>query len=249
VSERRAAEETSKVKSMFLASMSHDLRTPLNAIMGFADMMRLETWGPIGNPRYREYVDYIHDSGRLLLDITNDILDLSKIEAGRRDIEPAMLDWRSSVDACLRMVGPKAAAKALAVDAAAEPDVRIYADDLAFRQILLNLLSNAIKFTPREGRVALRLMAEGDGGAVIEVADNGIGMDAEGIKLALEPYGQVRDLGQLREIGTGLGLPISMGLAELHGGRLTIESARGRGTTVRVRFPPPQRARRQPPRG
>lgn len=238
VGERRAAEQTSRIKSQFLASMSHDLRTPLNAIIGFAEMLRSEPWGPLGSKRYHEYIGHIHESGQLLLRLMNDILDLSKIEAGRHDIAPDTLDWRVIVDTCLQVVASQAAEKGIVVDATADPEVTVFADDLAFRQILLNLLSNAIKFTPRDGRVALRLSPAIDGGAVLHVADTGIGMDAEGVRLALEPYGQVREPGQLREPGTGLGLPISARLAELHGGRLTIDSKPGKGTTVRVVFPP-----------
>jgi len=238
MSERRAAEDANKIKSQFLAAMSHDLRTPLNSIIGFAEMLRSEPWGPLGSRRYHEYIGHIHESGQLLLRLMNDILDLTKIEAGKRDIAPEELDWRVIVDTCMQVVAHQAEAKGITIDATAEPEVTIYADDLAFRQILLNLLSNAIKFTPRDGRVAVRLSAAIDGGCVLRVADTGIGMDADGVKMALEPYGQVREPGQLREPGTGLGLPISARLAELHGGSLTIESTPGKGTTVRVVFPP-----------
>ncbi|MCC7045698.1 MAG: MASE1 domain-containing protein [Alphaproteobacteria bacterium] len=238
LTERRAAEETSKVKSQFLANMSHDLRTPLNAIIGFADMIRSETYGPLQNRRYREYVDHIHEAGLMLLGLMNDILDLSKIEAGRRDMRPEMLDWRQIVDSALFMVRPRADAKGIVVEATATPSVVVYADDMAFRQILLNLLSNAVKFTPRDGRVAIAMDMGADGSTVLEVADTGIGMDAAEIRLALEPYGQVREVTIGREPGTGLGLPISLRLTEMHGGRLTIASARGKGTTVRVIFPP-----------
>jgi two-component system, cell cycle sensor histidine kinase PleC len=209
MSERRAAEDASKIKSQFLAAMSHDLRTPLNSIIGFAEMLRSEPWGPLGSRRYHEYIGHIHDSGQLLLRLMNDILDLSKIEAGKRQIAPETLHWRVIVDTCLQVVAHQAAEKGITVDATAEPDVTVHADDLAFRQILLNLLSNAIKFTPRDGRVELGLT-----------------------------HGQVRRPDQLREPGTGLGLPISARLAALHGGNLTIESAPGKGTTVRVVFPP-----------
>lgn len=238
MSERRAAEDASKVKSQFLAAMSHDLRTPLNSIIGFAEMIRSEPYGPLGSRRYHEYVGHIYDSGQLLLRLMNDILDLSKIEAGRREITPEALDWRLVVDTCLRVVENQASEKGVAIDATAGPDVSVYADDLAFRQILLNLLSNAIKFTPRDGRVEVRLSSTVDGSAMLSVRDTGIGMDEEGMRMALEPYGQVRKPDQLREPGTGLGLPISARLAELHGGSLTIESAPGKGTTVQVVLPP-----------
>jgi signal transduction histidine kinase len=238
--ERRSAEETSRVKSSLLASMSHDLRTPLGAIIGFADVMRNETWGPVGDPRYREYVDHIHDSGRLLLDIINDILDLSKIEAGKREIRAEMLDASVVARACVQIVQTKAAEKRIAIRVDADPEVRVYADDLALRQILLNLLSNAIKFTPAEGHVEVRILNDPAGGSAVEVVDSGVGMDAEGIKVALEPYGQVIGGSALDDAGTGLGLPIAVRLVELHGGRLSITSTPGKGTRVRASFPLPK---------
>ena len=236
LSERRAAEETSKIKSMFLAATSHDFRTPLNAIIGFSDMIRRGVLGPIGHHRYGEYVEHIHDSGRLLLNITNDILDISKIEAGRREIAPALLDGRDVVEGCLGIVRPKSSEKNISLSVEAEPGARIYADGTALRQILLNLLSNAVNFTPAGGRVSVRVASETGGGMAIEVADTGIGMDADGIKMALEPFRRVESATQ--EHGTGLGLPIAHLLAELHGGRLTIASTPGNGTAVRVTFPP-----------
>ena len=240
VSERRAAEESSRVKSMFLASTSHDLRTPLNAIIGFSDMIRRGVLGPIGNPRYGEYVEHIHESGRLLLNITNDILAISKIEAGRREIAPAPLDARQVVEGCLSIVAPKVAEKGVSLSVEAESRVSVYADNMALRQILLNLLSNAVNFTPAEGRVSVRIASENSGGATIEVADTGVGMDAEGIKMALEPFWRLESSCPPQEHGTGLGLPIAVLLAELHGGRLTIASVPGEGTAVRVTFPPPR---------
>ncbi|HUC60772.1 MAG TPA: ATP-binding protein [Alphaproteobacteria bacterium] len=238
--ERRTAEETSRIKSSLLASMSHDLRTPLGAIIGFADVMRNETWGPLGDKRYRDYVGHIHDSGRLLLDIINDILDLSKIEAGKRDIRPEMLDGGMVARACVQIVEAKAAEKRIAITVESDPEVRVYADDLALRQIMLNLLSNAIKFTPVEGQVTVRIVSDPAGGSAVEVADSGVGMDEAGIKIALEPYGQVIGGSALNDAGTGLGLPIAVRLVELHGGRLSIASAPGKGTRVRITFPLPK---------
>jgi len=239
IAERRAAEQSSRSKSMFLASASHDLRTPLNAIIGFSDMIRSEVLGPVGNPRYREYVEHIHDSGKLLLNITDDILDLSKIEAGRREMAPTMLDGCEIAEACLNVVAIEATAKGVALGVEAEHAVRIYADNMALRQILLNLLSNAITFTPAGGRVTVRIARENGGGAAVDVVDTGIGMTADGIEVALEPFGQIDKTSQPRGRGTGLGLPISVRLTELHGGRLTIASTPGKGTTVRATFPPP----------
>ena len=147
--ERRQAQESDRFKSMFLASASHDLRTPLNAIIGFSDMMRSEVMGPLGAPRYREYAEHIHASGNVLLNIVNDILDLSKIEAGRRQLSPALLDVRPVVEACIELVAQEAAAKGVAVAIEAGPAPMLYADDVALREILLNLLANAVAFTPR----------------------------------------------------------------------------------------------------
>ena len=237
VSERREAQESSRFKSMFLASASHDLRTPLNAIIGFSDMMKNEVLGPLGSPRYKEYVDHIQGSGRVLLDIVDDILDLSKIEAGRRTIAPVLLDARKVAQSCLELVAPEAAASGVALEIEAGCEPMLFADDLALREILLNLLSNAVTFTPRGGRVTVRIDDAADGTAVISVIDTGVGMDADGIEVALQPFGQVAQGGVMQQRGTGLGLPIAVRLAELHGGSLTIDSTPGHGTTVTVTLP------------
>ena len=237
VSERREAQESNRFKSMFLASASHDLRTPLNAIIGFSDMMRGEVMGPLGAPRYREYVEHIHASGNVLLNIVNDILDLSKIEAGRRELSPALLDARKVAQSCIELVGHDAGARGIAMTIEAGPAPMLFADDVALREILLNLLSNAVTFTKPGGSVVVRIKDAPEGAAVIEVADTGIGMDADGIEVALQPFGQVAHGADLPQRGTGLGLPIAQRLAELHGGYLEIESSPGVGTTVRVTLP------------
>ena len=237
VSERREAQESDRFKSMFLASASHDLRTPLNAIIGFSEMMRSEVMGPLGAPRYREYAGHIHASGKILLNIVNDILDLSKIEAGRRQLSPALLDARPVVESCIELIANEAAASGVGVSIEAGSAPMLFADDVALREILLNLLSNAVAFTPRGGTVTVRIRDAPEGDAMIEVADNGIGMDADGIEVALQPFGQVAHGAEMPQRGTGLGLPIAVRLAELHGGRLEIESAPGKGTTVRVILP------------
>jgi len=237
VSERREAQESDRFKSMFLASASHDLRTPLNAIIGFSDMMRGEVMGPLGAPRYREYVEHIHASGNILLNIVNDILDLSKIEAGRRQLTPAMLDARPVVESCIELIGPQAAGGAVTVTMEAGMAPMLFADDVALREILLNLLSNAVAFTPQGGTVTVRIKDAPDGDSMIEVADTGIGMDADGIEVALQPFGQVAHGAEMPQRGTGLGLPIAVRLAEMHGGHLEIESTPGKGTTVRVILP------------
>ena len=236
VSELREAEAASRAKSMLVAAASHDLRTPLNAMIGFSEMMRSETWGPIGNPRYRKYVEHIHESGLLLAEIVNGVLDLSKIEAGRRELTVRRLDWVHVGEACMRLVSPQAVQKGVILSTRAVPGLVVHADELALRQILINLLSNAVKFTPAGGHVVLHAAMAEDGCVDIEVVDDGIGMDEQGIAKALEPFGQVgRDAG-----GTGLGLPIAARLASLHGGALAITSELGRGTTVRVTIPGPK---------
>jgi signal transduction histidine kinase len=236
---RDQAEQASKVKSLFLAAMSHDLRTPLNAIIGFSDTILSEAFGPLGHPRYLGYIDDIHRSGHLLLSMINNILDLSKIEAGKREISPTRLDAAELSQACLRLIGADIEAKHLDVAVTADPSVEIRADDLAFRQILLNLLSNAVKFTPDGGRIAVRIQPAPAGGAVVEVADSGIGMNDESLRGALEPFGALGAMTARRDgAGSGLGLSIVIRLMELHGGSFSIDSVPGEGTTVRLVFPP-----------
>ncbi len=242
VAERREAEASNQTKSMFLATTSHDLRTPLTAIIGYSDLMRNEVMGPLGNDNYQGCVERIHENGKLLLDLIDNVLDLSKIEAGRREISPTLLDAREVVESCIGIVEPRAAAKIIALDVSIDHPIPLHADAIALRQILLNLLANAISYTPVGGRVAIRVAATPDGGSTIEVSDTGVGMDEDGIKVALEPFGRVRRTADHPEDGTGLGLPISVLLTELHGGRLTIVSAPGQGTTVRVVLNAPGRA-------
>lgn len=236
VSELREAEAASEAKSMLVAAASHDLRTPLNAMIGFSELMRDETWGPIGNPRYRTYVEHIHESGLMLAEIINGILDLSKIQAGRRELTVRRLEWSKVGDACLRLIAPQAQQKSVILTTRAEPGIVVHADEMALRQILINLLSNAVKFTPAGGHVVLHCTQMPDGGTAIEVVDDGIGMDAAGVAKALEPFGQVGPGGG----GTGLGLPIAARLAALHGGTLDIVSTPGEGTVVRVTLPAPR---------
>jgi two-component system, cell cycle sensor histidine kinase PleC len=237
VAERRAAEEANRLKSMRLAAASHDLRTPLNAILGFSDMMRKEVLGPIETPRYKEYVEHIHGSGEVLMDIIDEILDLSRIEAGRQDMAPEAVDGHELARTCLQIVSLKAAEKEIRLILEAVPGATVFADAKALRQILLNLIANAVKFTPPKGSVTVRIRESAKGDSIIEVADTGIGMSPEEIEIALKPFGQVAQAEVTTERGTGLGLPIAHRLAELHGGRFQITSAPGKGTTVRVTLP------------
>jgi len=228
--------EASRAKSAFLAGMSHELRTPLNAIIGFSEMIRDAVMGPL-DVRYRGYGGDIHESGRHLLDIINDILDISKIEGGRLELREETLSVGETAEACRRIVAAMAdaAGVSLAIEIPGSlPCVR--ADRLRFQQILLNLMSNAVKFTPSGGRVSVSAAIEA-AGAVIVVADTGIGMKAEEIPIALEPFRQIDGALSRRFDGTGLGLPLARALVELHGGRLDIESAPGAGTVARIHLP------------
>jgi signal transduction histidine kinase len=228
--------EASKAKSDFLASISHELRTPLNAIIGFSELIRDAVAGPL-DARYRAYGADINESGRHLQNIINDILDISKIERGRLDLRDEVVSIADTIEACRRIVEPMAADAGVSLmieNSAALP--LIHSDQLRFRQILLNLMSNAVKFTPAGGRVIVSAGIEPDG-PVIAVKDTGIGMKEADIALALEPFRQIDGALSRRFTGTGLGLPLAKALAELHGGRLDIESVPGIGTTVRIRLP------------
>ena len=232
-----AAAAASQAKSQFLATMSHELRTPLNAIIGFSELLKGELFGPIGDARYKGYVNDVHRSGKHLLALVNDVLDFSKIDAGHLTLQDDQIDIRDVLTTSLRMVEGQAASNGVAIQQEVAHDLPILrADERRIRQIMLNLLSNAIKFTPRGG--AVRLIAYVDEREfVVQVADTGIGMAKEDIPRALERFGQLdSDLNRKYE-GTGLGLPLTKKLAELHGGRLEIESELCVGTKVTVAFP------------
>ncbi|WP_029010321.1 PAS domain-containing protein [Azospirillum halopraeferens] len=236
---RDEAESASRAKSAFLATMSHELRTPLNAIIGFSEIMMHEVFGPIGNPRYGEYAGHIRVSGTHLLDLINDVLDMSKLEAGRYALDERPLDPAAVLESGLAVsaVPAERGRVALHLDL---PDrlPRLLADERAVRQVLLNLLSNAVKFTPAGGRVTLGAAVAPDGGLAVTVADTGIGIGAEALRHVTEPFQQADASITRRFGGTGLGLAISRNLMELHGGRLTIASTPGEGTTVTMHFPP-----------
>jgi PAS domain S-box-containing protein len=237
-----AAEEASRVKSEFLANMSHELRTPLNAIIGFSEMLEQQAFGPLGDARNNEYIGDILHSGRHLLAIVNDILDLAKIEAGHMELRFEEVDPIDIAESCKRLVAAQAEAAevTLALDVDDAPLLR--ADPKRIRQVLLNLLSNAVKFTPAGGTVSLTIREEGAqrGGpsmAVITVADTGIGMSEDEVKIALQPFGQVDSSRARRHEGTGLGLPLARRLVELHDGAFDIASVPGEGTTATLRLP------------
>ena len=232
---KTAAEALNSGKSRFLANMSHELRTPLNTIMGFSDIMRARLFGPLPT-KYAEYADLIHESGQHLLDLINDLLDMSKIEAERFQLQIEMLDAREPVSAALRLMRVQADEAGLSLRASLPQDaLEIEADPRALKQIVLNLLSNALKFTPRGGQVTLTLTSQGDA-LELSVADTGMGIAPEDLKRLGRPYEQAGDAGQ-RAMGTGLGLSLVRGFAELHGGEMIIESKLGEGTSVLVRLP------------
>ena len=236
---REDAEMANRAKSEFLANMSHELRTPLNAIIGFSEIIRNQMLGAIGNEHYREYVSDIHASGHHLLSIINDILDLSKIEAGREDLVEEVFDPAAAVEGGVRLVQERAQSGQIDISVTkSRNSPRMRGDQRKVKQIIINLLSNAVKFTPPDGRVVVSTGIDADGGFRIAVADTGIGMAREQIEIALAPFGQVDGALDRKHQGTGLGLPLAKSLIELHDGRLDIESTPGTGTTVTVHFPP-----------
>ncbi|NBB82067.1 MAG: PAS domain-containing protein [Alphaproteobacteria bacterium] len=234
-----AALVASRAKSEFLANMSHELRTPLNAVIGFAEILLTEAFGPLGAGRYREYSRDIHASAVHLKQLIDDILDVSKVEAGKAELHETRIDLTGTIASTLRMVRERAATRDVALSVDLAPDLPLVtADEGKLRQVLLNLLSNAVKFTPPGGSVTVVARLGEDGGVRLAVADTGIGMAAEDIPRALEPFVQLHG-GLSRSFeGTGLGLPLSAKLVELHGGRLEIDSTPRQGTTVTVAFPP-----------
>jgi signal transduction histidine kinase len=232
------AEVANRAKSRFLANMSHELRTPLNAIIGFAEVMHHQFKGPIGNPQYIEFARAIHDSGRHLVGIINDILDLSKIEEGKVVLEEEPVSLAQIIEQAMGLSQPAIEAAGLDVTAAVGADVpMVLADPRKLGQVLLNILSNAVKFTPAGGTVSIEARREGHGVAV-RISDSGIGIATEELADVLKPFIQSRDTERRRIQGTGLGLPIADELIKLHGGTMNIASALGKGTTVTVILPP-----------
>jgi two-component system, cell cycle sensor histidine kinase PleC len=232
------AESASRAKSDFLANMSHELRTPLNAILGFSEVMKSEVFGPLGKPIYIEYSGHIHSSGEHLLGLINDILDLSRIEAGRMTLNLAPVDLELLGHDALSMVKHRADAAGAHLRLRIAPDLpECMADQRALRQVLLNLLSNAVKFTPKDGTITLFARPLSCGGIEFGVADTGAGIAPNDLKKVFEPFGQGQHDIAVCEKGTGLGLPIVKGLIEAHGGSVRLESELGKGTTVTVTFP------------
>jgi len=235
---RHAAEMANKAKTDLLANMSHELRTPLNAIIGFSQAMTDGLFGPLGNERYGEYAAFIQSSGTHLLDLINDILDVSAVEAGRLTLNEEPVSLADTYDSTARLVMPHAETAGVTLHSTIGRDLPLVeADPRRLKQILLNLLTNAVKFTTEGGRVDCDARIDADGDMVITVRDTGIGMDADGIATAMSKFGQVDSSLSRKHEGTGLGLPLTKGLVELHGGTLDLASTVGEGTTVTVRLP------------
>jgi two-component system cell cycle sensor histidine kinase PleC len=236
---RRRAEESNLAKSRFLATMSHELRTPLNAILGFSEVMKGELFGAHQIPAYREYAEDIHVSGQLLLNIINEILDLSRIEAGRYELKEEAVNFSHVAEDCVHLLQMRAKARAITLKQDLQPGLpRVWADERASRQIVLNLLSNAIKFTPPGGEVTVSLRPTADGGQSLTVSDNGPGIPEEEIPTVLLSFGRGSLAIKTAEQGSGLGLPIVKGLVDLHGGIFELTSKPRQGTQATVIFPP-----------
>ncbi len=233
---KEAAERANRAKSQFLANMSHELRTPLNAVIGFSEVMMNELFGPIGSTRYREYAHDIHRSGSHLLDLINDILDMAKIEVGRRELNPEPIDLAAEIDETMRLIQWRVGGGVTLRTELGGAPVSAAFDRRALRQILLNLVGNAVKFTPAGGTVTLSVQRQPEGLALV-IADTGIGISKEHLAHLGTPFYQAHSADVAGKEGTGLGLALTKALVELHGGRMLIESELGVGTTVTALFP------------
>ncbi len=236
---RDQAENANRSKSEFLALMSHELRTPLNAVIGFSEMIKAETFGPVGSSKYRDYATDIHASGCHLLQVINDILDLSKVEAGAEELVEEAVGASSLVKAAMTLVQGRASRSGVTLDIDLPDDpVTLLADERKLKQVLINLLSNAVKYTEAGGTCALKLRADTVDGLVFTISDTGIGIAANDIPQVLSQFGQVQNRLNRKLTGSGLGLPLTTALVKLHGGTISIESVVGLGTTVTVTLPP-----------
>jgi two-component system cell cycle sensor histidine kinase PleC len=236
---RSRAEAANIAKSRFLAQMSHELRTPLNAILGFSEVMNSEIFGPHSVPTYKEYCNDIHNSGVHLLNLINEILDLSRIEAGRLELNEEPVSLLLVVEDCSHLLTLRAKNRGITIHEVFEPELpRLWADERAIRQICLNLLSNAIKFTPQGGEIWLKVGWTASGGQYMSVKDTGPGIPEEEIPIVLASFGQGSNSIKSAEQGAGLGLPIAKSLVDLHGGTFVLKSKLRIGTEVIVTFPP-----------
>jgi two-component system, cell cycle sensor histidine kinase PleC len=236
---RRRAEEASLAKSRFLATMSHELRTPLNAILGFSEVMKSELFGPHAIDAYRDYSNDIHNSGQHLLMLINEILDLSRVEAGRYELKEEAVLLAGVIEDCRHLLTLRAKKRGVTMSEIIEPNMpRIWADERAIRQIALNLLTNAIKFTPQGGQVTIKAGWTMAGGQYFSVKDTGPGIPEQEIPVIMSSFGRGSMAQKNADEGSGLGLPIVKGLVELHGGTFTLRSRLREGTEVIVVFPP-----------
>lgn len=234
----RELQKVSRAKSEFLAHMSHELRTPLNAIAGFSEMISSQALGKIENDKYLEYAGHIHSSGQHLISIINDVLDLSKIEAGELVLTPKTFAVEGALTDAINLINFRGRRDGSGISVIIEDDARqIYADLRSFRQILINILSNADKYTPEDGRISVAISRNQNGDILVSVADNGVGIHPDDLTRILEPFGQARKNANVSHDGTGLGLSLSNRLMEMHGGELKVESELHMGTTVTLLFP------------
>ncbi len=236
LAEKDRAEAANKAKSEFLANMSHELRTPLNAVIGFSEILQNRMFGPLGSEKYAEYVDDINSSGKHLLGVINDILDMSKIEAGRLQLQREVIDIAPLIEETIRLIAVQADSKSLRVESKISAGLSLHADRRAVKQILLNLLSNALKFTKDGGRIAVRARRH-SGAVTLTIEDTGIGIPKSAMKVIGQPFEQVQNQFSKSKGGSGLGLAISRALVSLHGGIMRIRSRQGIGTIVSVRLP------------
>ncbi len=234
---KREAQKSAAAKADFLAKVSHEIRTPLNAITGFAEVIMAERFGPIGNERYREYLKDMHAAGAHLVSLLNDLLDLSKIETGKLDLNFANVNLNDLVQQCVGIMQPQANRARIIIRSSLTPGLpHVVADERSLRQIVLNLLGNSVKFTGPGGQVIVSTAVTDSGDAVLRVRDTGVGMNEKDIQTAMEPFRQVATAGSWGSGGTGLGLPLTKALAEANRANFSIKSSPNAGTLVEIVF-------------
>jgi len=245
---RERAEMAGRAKSEFIAHMSHEIRTPLNAVIGFSEMMRDQMFGPLGSPRYVEYCNDIHNSGMHLLDLVNDILDLSKIEAGKFELQEDQVGLQAIVDTAIRFMRERAHHKHIALEAHLEATPELWCDRRTMIQVMLNVIGNAVKFTGEHGRISVESRLDAAGDLVLSVTDTGIGIAPEDLERVMQPFGQARKNidHASAEPGTGLGLPLSRSFVEKHDGSFAIASEPGIGTRITITLPASRVMRDEP---